>query len=449
MRGAWLVVIGLTACGPSCNGGDAVVDEPPERPGPPPLRPLDDAGPEAPAAEDGAAAIDASSPPPGNPFAVGKWRAVPGMPPFCGEAKMAEEPEALASKWVPCASGRAGCQTLDTSWTSVPGAVLRASWPSEPARIVDGKAYIHWRRGWPVPLPVGATDAYLDVIEPVDGPPVFAMGQRVRTLSDGRTHYCPLRAFFGDHGVGYVAAPRDAELPEPEDFDRAHLFGWAAWSDTSSFTVRNLTSTELGLFPNGYFTDMTAGARGLWLKAHSPSTIVHFDFVTETAARTSPSLHSETPQAIPGGAVIFDARTPYAIASMKEDGTWQRLVTPTSPQYVTSKALDRSAGPDLVWVESDFGANYSNPTLWTAPLAASEAGIVRRKVAKLPDTTGSGGARGVANRGVPQHHRASHGARDPPVRRDGLAGRGRARPGFYDTDMDRRRLCHHGDGRAV
>ena len=37
---------------------------------------------------------------------------------------------------------------------------------------------------------------------------------------------------------------------------------------------------------------------------------------------------------------------------------------------------------------------------WTAPLAADEASLVRRKVAKLNDVTMRGGARSPANKGV-------------------------------------------------
>ncbi len=53
-----------------------------------------------------------------------------------------------------------------------------------------------------------------------------------------------------------------------------------------------------------------------------------------------------------------------------------------------------------MWVESDNGVEYTSSTLWTAPFATSEAALVRRKVGKLEDSTFSGGARGVANKGV-------------------------------------------------
>ncbi|HEY8074284.1 MAG TPA: hypothetical protein VIF62_09245, partial [Labilithrix sp.] len=91
-----------------------------------------------------------------------------------------------------------------------------------------------------------------------------------------------------------------------------------------------------------------------------------------------------------------------AITFVHEDGTTVRLVTPTSPQAITAKALDRSAQNQLVWVESDVGGSftYDNATLWTAPLATTEAGIVGRKVAKLNDAMGRGGSFGVANAGV-------------------------------------------------
>ncbi len=62
--------------------------------------------------------------------------------------------------------------------------------------------------------------------------------------------------------------------------------------------------------------------------------------------------------------------------------------------------MDRSAGNDLAWVESDDGFEYKNAVRWTAPLATSEGAIVRRKVAKLDDPLFRGGARSLANKGV-------------------------------------------------
>ena len=41
---------------------------------------------------------------------------------------------------------------------------------------------------------------------------------------------------------------------------------------------------------------------------------------------------------------------------------------------------------------------YRDATLWTAPLAASEASLVRRKVAKLDDSLFRGGGRSPANK---------------------------------------------------
>ncbi len=337
----------------------------------------------------------------------GVWTHAPGVPSYC-DVRIAHDPTQLAFKWLPCASGRAGCYVLDTSWTALKGVTVGTSYGHQPARLVNGVAYLRIRRVFPKPNdPSGGYTAYVDVLAPPDGPPIAAIGaQRVKN-SAGLTPECPTQIYAGEYGVGYWTVAIDPNAVDPSSVSSqtdVNVFGWAPWSAPSTFTTKSTNVvSDFGLYTRcSEFKETVLGAESFWFAAECPETLAKFDVTTQTGrvAQGKPLL--EDPIAVSGGAIAADFSTTFAIAFVHEDGTSVRLVTPTAPQAITAKALDRSAGNQLVWVESDVGGpfEYSNATLWTAPLATTEASIVRRKVAKLDDPTGTGGSWGVANAGV-------------------------------------------------
>jgi hypothetical protein len=336
----------------------------------------------------------------------GKWHALPGAPSFC-DIRVSDEPEKLASKWLPCPSGREGCRKLDTSWTKhppgAPGLLVDLSKGPEPTRIVDGKAYFMMRRFWHSEewvvsnRPIG----YMYVLEPLDDAPVLAIGSGSISLSEDPL-WCVIEVGYGDYGVAYDLGTRDPRQPATQvNGSDTFVLGWAPWASLSTFTTKTVNVTDFGLASKiGYFIEPAVGERSLWVSTRAPRSVGIFELAPESAGLLKDNLPSEAPKPAPGGAFVFETGGAFAIAFAKDDGTHTRVVTPTSPQVVTEKALDRSDGNALVWVESDFGANYRNSTLWTAPFATTEASLVRRKVAKLEDSTFSGGARGIANKGV-------------------------------------------------
>lgn len=332
-----------------------------------------------------------------NPF-PGAWSMAPGTPPYCN-LRIADDPASLASKWVACPSGRAGCRQLDTSWTSNAGQRLNAQILSDPVRLVDGIPYFKIRRTWPPKDPTqGPYLAYVDLIEPLDGAPVLAVGT-ARFDYNGEPRWCFIQGTFGDYGVGFHAVPRDPALPLSAAGSDENIFGWATWAAPKALATKAWSPSQIAA-PGAFFVSITMGERGFWLDGESPATTFAFDVLTQTGLLAQNRPHTEAPSAVPGGALVFDALAPYAVGFLKNDGNLVRLVTPSAPQYVTWKTVDRSAGNDLVWVESDDGFEYKNSSLWTAPLAADEAGVVRRKVAKLDDAMFRGGARSPANKGV-------------------------------------------------
>jgi hypothetical protein len=328
----------------------------------------------------------------------GAWSTAPGTPAYCN-LRIADNPASLASKWIACPSGRVGCRQIDTSWTNNQGQKLEAQTVSDPIRLVGDVPYFKIRRTWPPADPTkGPWFAFADVIEPLDGAPVIAVGAAAFQYQ-GEPRWCSIAGAFGDYGFGFFAVPRDPAIPLSMMGADLTIFGWASWADPGSLTTKAWSPSEIGA-PGAYFVSVTMGDRGFWLDGLSPKTTYGFDVTTQTGLLAQDRQHTEAPVGVPGGALVFETSSPYAIAFLKDDGSHGRLITPTAPQYVTWKTMDRSSGNDLVWVESDDGFEYKNATLWTAPLRASEGAIVRRKVAKLDDALFRGGARSPANKGV-------------------------------------------------
>ncbi len=113
--------------------------------------------------------------PHGGPF-VGEWTRIPGAPLSCG-AIMAADAAASVSKWTwsPCASGRPGCRTLNVDWTANPGKAL-GFFDAQSARLVGRQPFVRYRRQYPVgSVSLGNSAAYIDVVQPLDDSPVFAV----------------------------------------------------------------------------------------------------------------------------------------------------------------------------------------------------------------------------------------------------------------------------------
>ncbi|MBX3209917.1 MAG: hypothetical protein KF764_33110 [Labilithrix sp.] len=369
-----------------------------------------DGAPGAPfdAHEDAATEADAGKDALAADIFVGKWHALPGAPSYC-DIRVSEEPEKLASKWQPCPSGRQGCRKLDTTWTkhppSAPGLLVDVSKGPEPTRLIGDKAYFMIRRYWHSEVfllnnqPIG----YMYLLEPLDEAPSLAIATGPIALVKNSPRYCAVAVGYGDFGAAYDLTGRDPTKPATQDNGSDEVvLGWAPWATLGTFTTKTVNVTEFGLGSKiGYFLDPALGETTLWVSTRAPSSVGIFNFTSQSARLLEGNLRSEYPTPAPGGAFVFDTSTSaFAIAHAKDDGTFTRVVTPASPQVVTWKALDRSNGNALVWVESDSGLDYTNSTLWTAPFATTEASLVRRKVAKLEDSTFSGGGGGVANRGV-------------------------------------------------
>jgi hypothetical protein len=217
-----------------------------------------------------ASSSDAGPFPDEDPFA-GTWNQVPSTPASC-KYLYAANPASLRSKWLPCASGRAGCRALDTSWTKRDGRRIFSSRITDSQRIAGGKAVLLTRRLWPGPFP-NPYYAYIDVVEPLDEDPVLAIGA-APTWVNGLGRTCHIQAIFGDYGVGFMAHPWDVLNPSaPTDED---IWGWAPWATPSAFTTHTTKSVDWDAGSAILFPEGTMGVDRIFARAHAPVTTALF-----------------------------------------------------------------------------------------------------------------------------------------------------------------------------
>jgi len=263
----------------------------------------------------GEAPLDAGPYPEDAGIFVGKWHALPGVPSFC-DVRVSDEPEKLASKWLPCPSGRAGCRRLDTSWTKhppgAPGRLVDVSKGPEPTRLVGGKAYFMIGRFWHSEqwLPSNTPIGYMYVLEPLDEAPVLAIASGPIALIDNAPRYCSGEVGFGDYGVSYDVGTRDPRQPAKQDNGAdTFLLGWAPWENLTSFTTKTVNVMDFGLASKiGYFLNPALGEKSIWFTTRAPRSVGLFELEPRSARLLKVNLPSETPTPASGGAFVFDTK---------------------------------------------------------------------------------------------------------------------------------------------
>jgi hypothetical protein len=340
----------------------------------------DDAG----AVPDAPSGIDAGV----NPF-VGSWGSL-GAANTCS-VRLALEPAKSIPPltFAPCASGRAGCRKLVVNWWTtppgLPGRRVLDFRRGTIARVINGTPYLLYSRVYPDPTEVNRDflAAYISVLQPIDGAPIFAAGSL--------GFECGAWTTFGDYGIGLVTTPHG--LP-------AQLLAWAPWSTPTTFASKAILTSQWG---SNHAQSVAISAGQLYVETVDYFSVDVFDLATQTLLlpSTPTQLSASGPIPVPGGALVLDGNSPYHADILRPDATYASLISPTTPHQLTWAAVDRSLGNALVWVESDFGgAGYVNPVLWTSPYASLSGNVARRKVAVIADALDRGGADMAVNAGV-------------------------------------------------
>jgi hypothetical protein len=321
-----------------------------------------------------------------NPFGSGQWSTIPGLP--CLDP-VAADPNASvpALTWMPCASGRSGCQRFDVNWPSPTQRKLGFDrW--ETVRMVNGQALLRdWRVYSNSPY---TAQAGMFVVETLTGTRLFAMGFFADTTA------CLAVQTIGERGIAMGLA--GGVLP-----NITYYMVSSAWRDPNMLTFRAHAPADFGLDPQvGALNQGSVGAGPLFLELQGPDSVGIYDIDHDKFIPTSPKLVGEGTMAVTDGALAFDFNSTYGVDLIHPDGSWANVIVPSAPapRRVSAFGIDRSSGQQLTWVESDYGGSWSNSVIWTSPYATSTAGLAPRKVAVLADVLGRGGLYMPVNAGA-------------------------------------------------
>lgn len=313
----------------------------------------------------------------------GTWIPIPGAPPECG-ARLAADParDVPATKWVPCPSGRKGCQKLDVSWTQFKLYSLFL----KPVRLVNGTPYFNSGRNYPTSdLPTGRYEWSMGLVEPIDKPPVFAYALPP-TADLSLICVCSVDVHPGGVAMALLA---NALSKNP-------FMSTAPWSNLLDITTTQFSITDLGSF--GGVQAMSAGAGAMFLATADPFNMAVFDIAkrTMTPMGSAPRPPAEHPVGVKDGALAVAGAT-GGLWFVRPDASYVRLVDSTANQVLFNVEVDRANGDALVWREGDL-FDLTNLNLWTAPYATTPP-VARRKVTHLGDLKDGGGVL-VANAGM-------------------------------------------------
>ena len=316
----------------------------------------------------------------------GTWIPIPGAPAECG-ARLAADPgkDVPATKWVPCPSGRKGCQKLDVSWTQFKLFSLSV----DPVRLVSGTPYFAYVRAYPKSdLSTGAYDGAIALVEAIDKAPIFAYA--IPPTADPSI-YCDGRLDVHSGGVALVLLA--------SALSKNPFMSTAPWSNLLDVTTTQFSIKDLGSL--GAVQSMSAGAGAMFLATADPFNLAVYDIAkrTMTPVGNPQRPPAEQPVAVQDGALAVASGT-GGIWFVKPDASYVRLVDSTANQILFNVAVDRANGENLVWREGDRpDFDMVNVHLWTAPYTTNPASVTRKKVTRLGDLRDGGGVL-VANAGM-------------------------------------------------
>jgi hypothetical protein len=342
-----------------------------------PSRDASDAGIEE---SDAAFVIDRS-------WLTGEWDPIPNTSPRC-DILMARNParDVTPISWSPCPSGRAGCSLQNVDWTSLPGDTLLV--PSkEPVRPnSEGRAVFLFRRWYPRPTDPLNTEHAMTVVQEIDGRVLFA-----EALPNTPGTDCTSTADLTNSGwLQTLLHRRDAAL----NFIKLRYRN-TVLSNASLVMEREIDKTAFlgGQYGGGGVNDTHALTFVI-----NPDHWVLVNYTTGQVLDTKLSL--DDPRDLPGGFLTRRFGAGLPVLYLRNDGTYENLLTAPPGRTVTGYAVDRTQGNALVWVEATGLAPSTNPVLYTAPYTTSGAALTPRRVTAYDDPSGFGGGYMIAANGI-------------------------------------------------
>jgi hypothetical protein len=376
-----------------CVACSSCRDETPARPngedsGDPTDTPADVTGSDGtlPTMETGGLSDSSSDVPPDSPLSLGKWVGLsvfPDCPPSIAlDPKVSIPP----LTWAACASGRPGCRTLVTTWSSrTDNGPFQRLFPS--VQIVDGHSYfMHRRRSaeWNVAV---ITDGF-------DGDAVFATA-----FSPYEPLFCIVNPVVGVAGLGLVGAVNGKS--RPAWVDSKVIVGSAPWGSLTKPSLRMADNSEFGVVTeSGSVLSIIPGEKTGFAGTYLPHTIQAFDLTKLTP--TKGTNVSAYPVPVPDGVLSSDLLT-FDLILVRGDATHTVWTSPEvvdgGSRAITWHDFDQTTRADVVWVECTVaGSTATNCSLWTAKYTPSPATVVRRRLGMLPAVP-YGGRAMIANAG--------------------------------------------------
>jgi len=295
----------------------------------------------------------------------GTWDPVPGLPASFA-ARVACEPATSIPPfpWRACPSGRVGCQLFTQNW-SFPYTFAFRPFPTAPLFEDASGVHITYLRG----IHVEPEESFA-VVQKLHGDAELA----VYTDSGGNGTI----AEASGHAEGvYVTVGK--KLARYETF-----IGKAPTGHVSTFAVDRAT---LLLGRNNLVQGSAAGAGFLALEQTSLGLGIFtsaYQGPDASLAQVTPNdaVQTELPVPVTGGYVALVASGPSYVAFMPLAGGYRPLVQPLAGNRIVWVGVDRANQDAIYWVEKG-----SARTLWGSSFADVSAGIVRRRIAVVPDTS--------------------------------------------------------------
>jgi hypothetical protein len=301
----------------------------------------------------------------------GEWEQIPNPSPRCG-ALVATHPERDVSPltWTACASGRSGCRTLVVDWT--PWNVNEGLRVDRQAMRADalGNLYLNHIREYPNQVRTTVSAKELYVVEKIDTGPVFAQAWVNRADSPD----CGPNLDISN--IGLIQTVTFVELNE----QRYRRATWA--SPLGLEPVITVPYSESGGLSN------IGAANGLGIARVTQSGFWSFLNLSTGLLRLD-NKDLDNAVSLDDG---FLGRSGRPVLRIRNDGSFTTLLTSPPGRSISGFEVDRARSQQVAWVEAtNPSPPRFEPVVYTAPLAASRAELVPRRVTAYDDPGQYGG----------------------------------------------------------
>lgn len=317
------------------------------------------------------------------------WIPVPGLPANCG-VRMATRPATDPGPllWENC-STLAACRRSVAKWSAFPDGTTFL-FRDDTVQWIGGRPLLQYNRWIPsAERPSQFPSGVINIVEPMEQPPLFALGQLSR-LDTEPSNACGSATAAGEFGVvskvNWAASPASFYL----------AFDWDKVSLGQLPVIRVLLPKELGV---GGFMSHAVARDQVYVETLDPLRVFAMPAAVLSPPPTIPAQEASGLKVWNEGAFALSSAT---LTYIDKSGVKALLKAPVGRQF-TAMAVDRLRGV-LYWTDSNADAiGLTEMDLYASPLVVPLA-LAPRKLATLRDETARGGAGGfVAHDGVVLH----------------------------------------------